>query len=250
MMSLDIFKPSIGLHCMVDNGLFDHVLPEIIAMRGVEQPKEYHVKDVLGHTLDVIDSIPKGKTMLRVAGLFHDIGKPSTFKNDGGKITFRGHDDIGASVFPSIGSRIKMSSSDIDFVEAMIRDHLIQYDDSWTDGAVRRFINRVGKERLDDLLMLNEADYEKKVEGASTARLLRSRIDRLEATRQPLTIGIKDLKINGRDVMRILDIPPSKIVGDALNYLLWQVTENPALNEKLALERMVKKNFSPSRGPR
>ena len=242
LKTLESDKPSTGLKCMADGGLFDHVLPEIVDLKGVKQPVEYHSKDVFGHTLDVVDAIPPGKTTLRVAGLFHDIGKPSTFKKTGEKITFRGHDDAGAAMFPAIGERLKLTGADIDFVKGMIANHLIEYDDTWSDAAIRRLVNRAGKDRIDDLLTLNEADYEKKAPGnASVASKVRERIASMELSGAPISFGIKDLKVTGKDVMAVLDIKPGPEVGRVLNRLLEAVIADPSLNERKKLVELMGK---------
>jgi poly(A) polymerase/tRNA nucleotidyltransferase (CCA-adding enzyme) len=243
LKTMESTKPSIGIKCMADGGLFDHVLPEIVALKGIKQPIEFHSKDVFGHTLDVVDAIPAGKTTLRIAGLFHDIGKPSTFKKIGEKITFRGHDDAGAAMFPAIGERLKLTGADIDFVKGMIANHLIEYDDTWNDAAIRRLVNRVGKDRIDDLLTLNEADYEKKAPGnVSMASKVRDRIAEMDSSNTPTSIGIKDLKVAGKDVMAVLGIKPGPEVGRVLNRLLEAVIADPSLNEKEKLVGMMGAN--------
>ena len=234
-------RPSTGITCMVNGGLFDHVLPEVVSLKGVKQPEDKHLKDVYGHTLDVVDAVPEGKTMLRVAALFHDVAKPAVFKKEGRKITFFRHDEIGAAMFPGIGERLKLTGSDIDFVTSMIRNHMIEYSGAWSDAAVRRLVNRVGADRIDDLLALNEADYEQKLAGGiSVAGRIRERIASMEKSSTPISIGIKDLKVNGRDVMAVLGIKPSPEVGRVLNRLLDAVISDPSLNEKAKLVDMMK----------
>ena len=110
---------------------------------------------------------------------------------------------------------------------------MFHYTPEWSDGAVRRFVRRVGTEALDDLFLLREADIAARgvvSEDAETLGELRERIDAVLARREALTV--QDLAVQGDDVMRALGIGPGPEVGRALNALLDRVLEDPALNER------------------
>lgn len=219
-----------GIKCMSENGLFDYILPEFNNLRGLEQPPEYHKKDAYEHTLDVIDYLPKEKPLLRLAGMFHDIGKPETKSIDeSGRIRFYNHEKVGSVLFNEIGKRLKLSNDAIEYVSNLIRNHLIHYDESWTDGAVRRFVNRVGKENVPDILLLNEADFAGKV-GKSTAKKLGERIKSMELKGK--SIETPKLAITGHDIMRVLNKPGSPLIGKILSDLHELITDNPELNER------------------
>jgi tRNA nucleotidyltransferase/poly(A) polymerase len=244
LKTMETRKPSTGLRCMIDNGLLDHVLPEVIAMKGVEQPKKWHDKDVLDHVLDVVDKIPPGNPMLRMAGLFHDIGKPRAFKAGDGTTSFHGHEAIGSAMIPSIGQRLKMPSVDTEYITAMVKHHMIQYEENWKDASVRRLVNNVGIEYIDDLILLNEADYEAKPStGKTIASQLRDRIARLQSSNLPVTMTTRDLDIHGNDVMNVLGINPGPRVGEVLNYLLDRVIDDPSLNTTSNLVELMKEKF-------
>lgn len=241
LKTMNTSKPSIGIDCMVKGGLFDHVLPEVVALQGVHQPKEKHAKDVYGHTMDVVDAVPASNPTLRMAALFHDIAKPTVFHNENGKITFYRHEEFGATMFPGIGERLKLSGNDIDYITGMIKNHMIDYDDSWKDASIRRLVNRVGVDNIDDLLVLNEADYEQKTYFNETvASRLRKRLASMEKSSTPISFGIKELKVTGKDVMMTLGIKPGPEVGRVLNQLLDVVITDPSMNEKKKLVDLMK----------
>lgn len=240
LSTLESDKPSLGIDCMVDNGLFDHILPEVLAMQGVLQPQKYHVSDVYDHSLAVMDHVPKDKPLVRLAGLFHDIGKPSTMSGEGEARHFLEHEDVGAEMFKQVGERLKLSGEEIDHVVNLIENHLIMYDDKWTDGAVRRFVNRVGEESLEDLFLLNEADIRARGKEPVMLEKLKQRIQDMQREKKPTTFTRKDLKISGRDVMRVLNIEPSIKIGKVLNTITEQVIDDPSLNDRTILLKMIK----------
>lgn len=160
-------KPSAGLDLLFRSGVMDVIFPEISALAGVEQRKEYHHKDVFYHTLIVVDNISMktDNLWLRFAALVHDIAKPLTKKFiDGTGWTFHGHEELGARMMKKIFIRMKLPMNRLEYVEKLVRMHLRPIPlakENVTDSAFRRLAAEAGNE-LEDLLMLCRADITSK----------------------------------------------------------------------------------------
>lgn len=156
-------KPSVALRLMYDTGVLHLVFPEIAAMAGVDQRKDYHHKDVFLHTCLVVDNIARttDNVWLRFAALVHDIAKPRTkaFK-EGIGWTFHGHEEIGARMMKGIFRKLRLPMDHLPYVEKLVRLHLrpmALVNESVTDSAVRRLIFDAGND-IDDLMKLCRAD--------------------------------------------------------------------------------------------
>ena len=156
-------QPSVGLKLLYETGVADIVFPELSAMAGVEQRKDYHHKDVLLHTLQVVDNISAltDNVWLRFTALVHDIAKPRTKAFvEGVGWTFHGHEETGARMMKGIFRRMRLPMDKLPFVEKLVRLHLrpmVLVDSIVTDSAVRRLLFEAG-DAIDDLMMLCRAD--------------------------------------------------------------------------------------------
>ena len=125
---------------------------------------------------------------------------------------------------------------------SLVRNHLVCYSADWSDAAVRRWIRRVTRERVDDLYALNRADVLGKGRDVTTdldaLTQLQGRVAGVLAAKDALSV--RELAIDGKDVMRELSIKPSRRVGEILEGLLERVVEDPALNEREALLALVR----------
>ncbi len=229
-------KPSVGIELMRRSGLLSLYIPELEAGIGVGQPKPFHKEDVYLHNIHTCDKISKGKPVLRLAALLHDISKPECKVDE----TFYDHDLKGAETAGKIMKRLKFSNDDIGYVKNIIRNHMFNYSREWSDSAVRRFIKRVGIENVDDLFALRIADIKAmgRTVGKGHPAGLRRKIKKVIAEENAL--HIKDLKVDGKDVMKELNIPPGPKVGEVLDALLEKVLDEPTLNERHRLLEMVK----------
>lgn len=225
--------PSIGIKLMRDIGLLKEVLPELDACCAIGQNKvgSDNVFDHIMNALDAAASRGCSQTV-RWALLLHDIGKPSTMKDMGGFIRFFGHDVKGAEMAVKVLQRLKTSNRLIDDCKLLIANHMVKYSPSWTDGAVKRFINRIGYENIPSLFNLQWCDQIAS-EGVSKEKEYGEFIERIQALKnQPMSL--KDLKINGKDLAE-LGIPKGRQMGEILNKLLEMVIDYPTLNNRETL---------------
>jgi poly(A) polymerase len=199
-------RPRLALELLDAGDLLDPILPEIAACKGVRQ-SGYHTHDVFGHTLLTVERVP-ADLVLRIAALFHDVGKPSTATPDG---AFTGHEIVGAELARSALERRRFSQKEIDTVVQLVRLHLrpVYYSSEWSDGAVRRLARDAGPV-LDRLMALARADV------AASAYPEPEKLDelqaRIEAVLRERPSRLAPL-VTGEDVMRVRGISPGPEVG-------------------------------------
>jgi tRNA nucleotidyltransferase (CCA-adding enzyme) len=230
-------RPSRAFEVMRQTGILDVTCPELVAEVGVEQ-NHFHAFDVFHHSVVCLDACV-GDPVLRLAALLHDLGKPATRARSDktGDYTFYGHEIVGARMAEQVCQRLRLSNDDRARVVDLVRHHIIQYGSDWTDAAVRRWVKRVGPERLADLFALNEADVRAKGTDASAdltaVAALRDHVGRVLAAGAALST--RDLVVNGHDLMRELGRPPGPWLKVVLEGLLDAVLGDPSRNERGAL---------------
>ena len=229
--------PLTGLRLMENTGLLNLFIPELPECRGVEQGS-YHHFDVLDHSFLVCNACPAGMEHIhiRLAGLFHDIGKPAVRKETAdGSCTFYRHEAVSEKMTRNIMRRLKYSNIEIEKTAHLVAEHMFHYDPSWTDAAVRRFIVRVGKENIDDLFALRKADVFGLTGAYAESNFLVEFTARIDALlKEDGAYSLKDLAVNGKDLMSI-GIPAGKCLGLVLHELLETVLDDPAQNTKKTL---------------
>ena len=242
-------NPRKGISILVATGLADLVLPEIPKLQ-LEIDEHHHHKDVYEHSLTVLEQAIAheerlgGKNLvIRLASLLHDIGKPKTRALiPGGGVSFHHHEVVGARLAKERLKKLRFSNDVIDDVEKLIALHLRFHgygDGEWTDSAVRRYVRDAG-ELLTHLHVLTRADCttrnQRKAERlARTYDELEARIDRL-AKEEELASIRPDL--DGAEVMELLNLKPSREVGQALDYLLELRLEHGPLGKERATEEL------------
>ena len=245
---LESTKPSIGLRLLVNTGLVSSVVSELVACTGVTQPN-HGQQDVLAHLLATVDAvIADGLSedellVLRLAALFHDIGKPQAYKNTDGDISFYRHELISEDIARKRLLALKYPNSVIDSVCHLVRHHMFHYEPTWTDAAVRRFLARVGLASVKDLFSLRLADTIATTGAPFSWPNLsefQSRIDRVVEAKQALSL--KDLAVNGDD-LAALGIPRSKDMGALLAELLDAALEDPQLNTKETMLKIARAKY-------
>lgn len=225
--------PSAGLRILEETRLLAPLFPELAAQRGIPQAKiEGH--DLWDHTLSTLDAaaaIAPDHRWLRLAALVHDIGKPLTMAE--GK--FIGHDIEGARIAEAFLSRLAFPRADVEHVSRLVRHHMFHYTPAWTNAALRRFLRRVGPDLVDDLVLLRRADNAGSGKPADSGHLseLQSRIrSELDAG---VPLSLRDLAVNGRDVVEAAGIPPGPEIGVLLERLLDSVVADPSRNVREVL---------------
>ena len=226
-------RPSVALRLMEQSGLLRLILPELAECRGVEQ-KGFHRFDVLDHSLLACDYAARleASRPVRLAALFHDIGKPGTRRLDeSGVWTFYRHEKVSAALALDIGLRLRYPNALIKSMVHLIEEHMFHYDDSWTDAAVRRLIIRVGKENLEDMYALRRSDAYATA-GVESPGLLAPLVDRVDGVlARDNALSLRDLAVSGEDLMGI-GVKPGKRMGIILGELLETTLEDPALNTR------------------
>ncbi len=236
-------KPSIGLENLRISGLLNLFIPELLEGYSIDQ-NEFHKHDIYYHNLYTCDAVSKDKPIVRLAALFHDIGKARA-KNfaiyNGNGNVFYNHEIIGERLAEKIMKRLKFSNNDINYVSKLVKLHMFYYTEEWSDGAVRRFLRKINGDYLflSDLFELRKADRigsGMKMGDTDILNKFRKRIDSIIQADNALKVT--DLKINGFDIMEHFKLKPSKIIGIMLEHLLQLVLDNPDLNKKEELLRL------------
>jgi poly(A) polymerase/tRNA nucleotidyltransferase (CCA-adding enzyme) len=232
MKMLESRKPSRGFELMREKGLLALFMPELEHSRGITQ-NEFHAYDVFWHSLYTCDAVPQEKPLVRLAGLLHDIAKPSTWEEREGRVTFYNHQHVGAEMTAEIMSRFKFSNAEKDYVVRLVDNHMFDYKSEWSDGALRRFIKRVGVEAIADIFDLRIADFLGNGLRQGFPHYLEEMRGRIEdLLKKDSALTVRDLAIDGEDVMRELCIGPNRKVGMVLKELLELVLDHPELNTR------------------
>ncbi|MDA8273770.1 MAG: CCA tRNA nucleotidyltransferase [Actinomycetota bacterium] len=233
--------PSVALWFVVDTGLADEFLPELPALALEQDPVHRH-KDVLAHTLAVVDKTSPDR-ILRLAALFHDVGKPRTRAYVAGGVTFHHHEVVGARMTRQRMTALRYANEDVEQVTELVHLHLRfhTYRLGWTDKAVRRYVRDAGP-LLDRLNELTRCDCTTR--NAAKARALARRMDELEARiaelreREELDAMRPDL--DGRAVMDLLGVTPGPAVGRALAFLMELRMDEGPLGPEEATRRLTR----------
>lgn len=222
-----------GLLLLEETGLLQFVVPELREGIGITQ-NLHHIYTVWEHNTRTLKYTAEKKYSLvvRLASLFHDIGKPRSKRGEGLHSTFYGHDVIGAKMTAKIMERLKFSNEIAEQVIRLVRYHMFYYNvGEVTESSVRRLIANVGADAIEDLIKVREADRISSGRPKAVPyklRHLKYLIDKV--SHDP--ISVKMLKINGNDIMRELGVEPGPKIGIILNTLLAEALENPELNSR------------------
>ena len=229
-------RPAMAFRLMDEAGLLGFVLPELLALKGVETVDGRGHKDNFAHSLAVLTNVVQAQITavparkpdrdsdyheglwLRWAALLHDIGKPASKRYDPAQgWTFHGHEVIGARMVPKIFDRLRLPQDEMKYVQKLVRLHLrpiALVDEEVTDSAVRRLLFDAGDD-IDDLMTLCNADITSKNE----AKVARIRANFELVKRKLVEVEAKDAirnfknPINGEYVMQVYGIPPCSEIG-------------------------------------
>lgn len=233
--------PTDSLWRSFDSGRMDEIAPELGLLRMEQDPIHRH-KDVLTHTI-AVTAKTRCDLKVRLAALFHDVGKPRTRHIDENGVTFRHHEAVGARMTRKRMTELDFSEDLVDDVAELVRmsGRFKGYSDGWSDSAVRRYAREAGP-LLGDLNHLIRCDCttrnQQKVLGIQKAMdELEQRIAELaEADRRA---GERP-DLDGAAVMEILGIPPGRAIGEALTMLLDLKRTEGTLERADLVERLEK----------
>lgn len=232
--------PSIALGLATQLGLLKFLSPEFERGVGMEQNK-HHIYTVWEHLLRSLDHAASKNFPLhvRLATLFHDIGKPHTLRVIDGERTFYGHDVVGAKLTKQILNDLKFPKDIAEKVIKLVRWHMFFSEtETITLSAVRRIVRNVGPDLIWGLMDVRSSDRTGMGRPKETTYRLRKYHSMIEEVmRDP--ISVKQLKVNGEDVMRLSQKGPGPHVGYILEILLGEVLEDPNKNTEDNLKRRV-----------
>ncbi len=253
-------NPRLGLKLLVETGLASSFLPELPKLK-LEIDEHHHHKDVYEHSLTVLDQaisledrLGGPNLIIRLAALLHDIGKPRTRELiPGGGVSFHHHEVVGAKMTKKRLKELRFDSKTVDDVSTLVFLHLRFHgygSGEWTDSAVRRYIRDAG-ELLVHLHVLTRADC--------TTRNKR-KADQLAATYDSLEARIQELMeqeelnrirpdLDGQQIMELLGIKPSRLVGEAYDFLLELRMERGPLGAEVATAELLKWASDKELGP-
>jgi tRNA nucleotidyltransferase (CCA-adding enzyme) len=217
------------------------ILPEVTALRNVPQRNAYHYLDVYGHTMEALRHAGP-ELCLKLCALLHDTGKALAMTVDSGGIThFKGHAAISENIARDVLKRLKYDNETIDTVTTLTREH--SFKPGMSRGAAKRLLSRLGINYSRLLLDFCRADTMAKNSLAQEHRLPAIQADKelledILQSGEPYTL--KGLSVGGGDIMAALGVAAGKNVGEALNYLLERVMDDPGLNKRETLLELLR----------
>ncbi len=224
--------PSHGFVLMHQTGLLMYILPELEAGFDVYQNR-FHADDVAMHTLHTIDALSPKYPKYRWMALLHDLGKVpcKMYREQKGDYVFYGHQYAGKKMGRKIMKRLRFSNKDMEAAKSVVENHMYNLKPGLSEGAIRRFVRKLGEENVEGFLRmrmadrrgnkLNDESYEKGIfHFVRTLRKIKKADDALT---------VKSLHINGHDLIQ-LGLPPGPVFSRILDYLLDQVLDDPGLN--------------------
>lgn len=233
--------PSKGIRTMESINVLETILPEIVPAIGFDQQNPHHDKDVYNHTLCALDNSPP-ILKVRLAALFHDVGKIHTFSLDEkGVGHFYGHDKLGAEITKKALKRMKTSNKLTKEITTLVKEHMNHHSE-FKDKGLKRLMRRVGKENIYDLFELQKADRKCSNKDASIEHILDME-KRLESIlEKEEAYEVNQLNIDGNDLIE-LGFKEGKIIGEILEYLLEKTLEDSSINEKEKLKEIALKKY-------
>ncbi len=231
-----------GIILLEDTGLLKYIVSELREGIGCSQNK-HHVYTVFEHNVRALNYTVEKKYsfLVRLASLLHDVGKPRVKRGDGPDSTFYNHEVVGARMTVKIMDRLHFPKEVTEKVAHLVRYHLFYYNvGEVTEAGIRRFLARVGPENVGDLLKVREADRIGSGVPKAFPYKLRHLLFMIEKVKRD-PISPKMLKVNGMDIMEILEVKSGPKIGWILSILLEEVLDDPKKNSSEYLGGRVKR---------
>jgi tRNA nucleotidyltransferase/poly(A) polymerase/sugar phosphate isomerase/epimerase len=219
-------RPSVGLRLLADTGVLAAIAPDLAAQRGVAQNK-IPGEDLWDHTVRTVDA-SDNQTIVRLAALVHDIGKPATAA-DG---HFYHHEAVGADLADALLDRLHVPTATRTQVVHLVRQHMFRYEPTWGDPAVRRFLAKIGTDSIDQLFALREADNAGSGVPRDADDLAGFRARIAAELAAGAILDRSALAIDGSDLIAELGLSQGPELGRILATLFDRVVENPRLNDR------------------
>lgn len=232
-----------GIMLLKDSGLLSIILPELLEGVNISQvrPGRHHTEDVFTHNVLSLKFCPSNDPLVKFATLLHDVGKPKVAsKDEKDLVIFHNHEVAGASIAYNICERLKFSKKEKEKIVTLIRWHMFSVNENLTDAAVRRFIRKIGVDNVKDMMDLRVGD--RLGGGTQTAESWRLKLfkEKIEEQLKPAPFSINDLKIDGNDIMKILNIKPGPVIGKILNQVFEEVDEDLSKNTRIYLTKRIR----------
>ena len=231
-----------GIELLRELNLLKYIVPELLENYGIQQNK-HHIYDCYQHAVKSLEYTAKKKFNMhvRLAALLHDIAKPKVKNGEGENATFYNHEIVGAKMCFQILNRLKFSNKDVEKITKLVRFHLFYYNvDEVGESSVRRLVKNVGPENMEELLQVRQADrIGSGVPKAEPYKLRHLKYLIEKVSQDP--ISAKMLKVDGNDIIKVLNIKPGPKIGQILDALLGYVLDDPKKNNKEFLEKEVAK---------
>ncbi len=225
-----------GIKALHKMNILRYIIPELESGIGVTQA-HHHIYDVFKHNMLSLKHCPSKEWQVRLAALLHDVGKPRSMKIINNQPTFYNHEYIGAKITEKILRRLRFSNEDTARVVNLVRSHMFYYNTGEvTEHSVRKLVAKVGKENLKDLIDVRIADRL----GSAVKKGKPYKLRHLEYMMEKVQhdpVSVKELKINGIDLMELLKIKPGPKIGQILDVLLSEVLEDPGRNNLEYLQK-------------
>lgn len=236
-------SPAQGVELLHELGLLEQFLPELEMGFDVTQSHHHYwgpYNTVYKHLVASLEKCPSKKLEVRLASLFHDIGKPKAKQGEGENATFYNHEYISEKLTRQILSRLCFSKNTIDKTTLLVRNHMFYYNvDEVGESGVRRVIRKVGLPNINDLIDVRIADRL----GSGVPKAVPYKLRHFRFMVEKVShdaVSVKQLKINGNDLIKELSLKPGPKIGAILDLLLAEVIDNPKLNNRIDLIKLAR----------